>query len=298
MKPSAKIDVVCFGEVLWDVLPTGALPGGAPMNVAYHLRKLGIDSALISKIGDDNYGHDLVQMLKKEGIKLYCQTDAEQPTGLVNATEGENHEMTYDIAFPAAWDYIEWKPEYEKLVSEASYLVYGTLSNRYHITRETLHRLVPCANKNVFDVNLRTPHYQQPGVEVLLKETDILKMNLAELILITDWFSRGGSVEDRMKFLRHRFGIETIIVTRGGEGAILLAEEKLTDHPGYSIEVKDTIGSGDAFLAGFLAQTIRGADAAEALDFAAAIGAFVATKSGGTPSYVSEDVQRFKNAKK
>lgn len=294
MNANAKTDVVCFGEVLWDVLPTGALPGGAPMNVAYHLRKLGIHSALISKIGDDQYGHDLVQMLQKEGVQLYCQTDAEQPTGLVNATEGENHEMTYDIAFPAAWDFIEWKPEYEELASQSNYLVFGTLSNRYHITRETLHRLVQCSHRNVFDVNLRTPHYQQPGVEVLLKETDILKMNLAELVMITDWFGRGGNTEDRMKFLRHRFEIETIIVTQGGDGAMLLAEEKLLVHPGYRIDVKDTIGSGDSFLAGFLTQIIRGAETKQALDFAAAIGAFVATKSGGTPAYDTADIMEFR----
>lgn len=295
MKEAVHIDVVCFGEVLWDVLPTGALPGGAPMNVAYHLKKLGIEPALITRVGDDDYGHDLIKMMKNEGLHLRCEVDTQQPTGVVNTIEGEDHEMSYEIAFPAAWDFIQWQPEYADLTSKAQYFVFGTLSNRYHVTREALHRLVPAAQKTVFDVNLRAPHYQQPGIEVLLKETDVLKMNLAELTMITDWFDRGGHTDDRMKFLKHRFEIETIIVTKGAAGARLLTEDRFIHHPGYKIEVKDTIGSGDAFLAGYLARTIQGGSPGEALDFASQLGAFVATKAGGTPEYNMATIEEFRN---
>lgn len=290
MKNDSTIDVVCFGESLWDVLPTGALPGGAPMNVAYHLKKLGIRPGLITKVGDDDYGRDLIKIMEAAGIQLHCEVDTEHPTGVVNVIEGENHEMSYDIAFPAAWDFIRWQQSCDDLVAGADCFVFGTLSNRYHVTRETLFRLLTSSKQNVFDVNLRPPHFQQTGIEVLLKETNILKMNLAELHLITDWYDRAGNTEDRMKFLRHRFEIDTIIVTKGAAGAKLLTEACIIDHPGYQIKVLDTIGSGDAFLSGFLARRLHGDDAETALDFAAAIGAYVATRAGGTPEYKVEDI--------
>ena len=104
--------VVCFGEVLWDILPTGPLPGGAPMNVAYHLNKLGANPALITKVGEDAYGRDLLEMLSNNGVTVKYETDPEYPTGLVYANVGENHEMAYDIVYPSAWDFIEWKQEY------------------------------------------------------------------------------------------------------------------------------------------------------------------------------------------
>src|SRR5688500_12129404 len=98
MTSSTSHQVVCFGEVLWDILPTGALPGGAPMNVAYHLKKLGADPALITKIGPDDYGKKLVDMLSESGVSTqYFQTDKEYPTGLVYANVSDQHEVTYDI---------------------------------------------------------------------------------------------------------------------------------------------------------------------------------------------------------
>lgn len=248
--------------------------------------------ALITKVGDDHYGRDLIAMLEREGIGLAYETDGEHATGLVHVTEGDDHEMTYEIAFPAAWDFIQWQPSYEKLVSQAGCFVFGTLSNRYHVSREALHRLTSCSAMNVFDVNLRPPHFQQAGIEVLLRQTHMLKMNLSELVMITDWFGRGGHTEDRMKFLRHRFEIETIIVTRGAEGATILSDNRMAHHPGYKVKVQDTIGSGDSFLAGFLSRILRGTGAEEALDFASALGALIAGKAGGTPAYHQEEVNK------
>ena len=289
--------VICFGEVLWDILLTGPLPGGAPMNVAYHLNKLGANPSLITKVGDDDYGRDLLEMLSNDGVAVNFETDPQYPTGLVYANVGENHEMVYDIVYPSAWDFIEWKQEYADLVSKAEYLVFGSLTSRNEVSRNTLYQLLDVSKKNVFDINIRPPHFEQKQLEYLLQRTDLLKMNLAELELVTNWFDQSGSTIDRIKFVQDHFNIDQIIVTKGGDGAMLNDHGKIYEHPGYNVSVQDTIGSGDSFLAGFLAQTLKGEKAERALDFAAGIGAFVATKAGGCPEYEVEEIDELMETK-
>ncbi len=283
--------VVCYGEVLWDILPSGPLRGGAPMNVAYHLQKLKQNPALITKIGDDQYGKDLILPLEKEGVMVKYEVDPVHPTGLVYATEGANHEMSYDIVFPSAWDYIEWQKEYDAIVSTADYFVFGSLASRNEVSRKTLHRLIETAKMNVMDINVRPPHFERKQAEYLLERTDLLKMNLAELELVTDWFKQSGTATDRIKFVQDHFKIKHIIVTKGGDGAMVNDRGTIYEHSGYKVSVQDTIGSGDSFLAGYLAQLLKGEGAEKALDYAAAIGAFVATKAGGCPEYKVEEIR-------
>src|SRR3954468_3724885 len=142
MEALSQHDVVCFGEVLWDIIPAGALPGGAPMNVAYHLKKLGASPALITKIGSDDYGKKLVNMLSGAGVTTeYFQVDYEYPTGLVYANMNNHQEVSYDIVYPSAWDFIENEGDYKELVSNADHLVFGSLACRNKNSRDTLDQL-------------------------------------------------------------------------------------------------------------------------------------------------------------
>ena len=289
--PTPDYNVVCYGEVLWDILLTGPLPGGAPMNVAYHLKKLGMNPALITKVGYDDYGRDLVDMLAADEIAVKYEVDKDYPTGLVYANVGENHEMMYDIIFPSAWDFIEWKPEYTDIVSAAEFFVFGSLTSRNDVSRNTLYQLVEAARTNAFDINIRAPHFEQGQLEYLLHKTDLLKMNDHELQMVTDWSGRSGDLVDRMQFVQDHYKIPQIIVTRGGDGAILNDNGRFYENPGYKVEVQDTIGSGDSFFAGFMAQILKGSSMEEALDFAAGMGAFIATKAGGCPEYEVDEIQ-------
>ncbi|WP_018612044.1 carbohydrate kinase family protein [Segetibacter koreensis] len=285
MEPSQH-QVVCFGEVLWDILPSGALPGGAPMNVAYHLKKLGANPALITKIGTDDYGKRLVNILSENGVTTeYFQVDYERHTGLVYANVNNHHEVVYDIVYPSAWDFIELNEEFTGLLEKADYFVYGSLTSRNKESRDTLYQLLDIAKTKVLDINLRPPHFNRSLVEHLLESANILKMNEAELELITGWFSRFESTEDRMKLMQDQFDIDTLIVTMGSEGAIVSDRGRIHRHPGFTVNVADTIGSGDSFLAGFIHQLLIGASAETALTFASGIGAFIATQSGACPSY-------------
>ena len=110
-------------------------------------------------------------------------------------------------------------------------------------------------------------------------------MNLAELHLITGWFRDYKSNNDRIKLLKERFNINSIVVTNGGEGAILDYDSTFHNHSGYSVKVEDTVGSGDAFLAGIVSKLIDRAPPGEVLDFASMLGAFVASKKGACPNY-------------
>lgn len=286
MEPLSQHQVVCFGEVLWDILPGGAQPGGAPMNVAYHLKKLGRNPALITKIGLDDYGKKLINILSDDGVSTeYCQVDYKNATGLVYANLRNHQEVAYDIVYPAAWDFIEWKDEFTDLLEQAEFVVYGSLTSRSKVSRETLCRLLNTSKKKVLDINLRPPHFNRLHVEYLLQQADILKMNQAELELITGWFSHFRNIEDRMKLMQERFDIETVIVTMGGDGALVSNKDTMHRHPGFKVNVQDTIGSGDSFLAGFIHQLLNGSSVDNALSFSSGIGAFIASKAGACPRY-------------
>ncbi|WP_153800465.1 carbohydrate kinase family protein [Foetidibacter luteolus] len=278
--------VVCFGETLWDILPAGKMPGGAPMNVAYHLNKLGKNPAIISRIGLDDLGKELVQAFENRGMNTdYFQADDEKSTGKVYAEIRENNEVHYDIVKPVAWDFIAWDDSFTSLLSGARYFVFGSLATRCKQSRQTLLQCLDEAPVKVLDINLRPPHYNKKIVEELLKRADILKMNLAELHLITGWFSNYKNDEERISLLAERFALDTLLVTKGGDGAVLLYNGSFYNHPGYKVEVVDTVGSGDAFLAGFLSSVIDGALPDDALDFASRMGAYVASCRGGCPEY-------------
>ena len=245
--------VVCFGEMLWDVLPSGAKPGGAPMNVAYHLQKLGMHPAVISRVGNDEHGAQLRALLEANEITtVHVQHDAAHQTGVVLAHLNERAEAMYDIVQPVAWDFIEWHADLKKLVNEATYFLFGSLASRNNTSRNTLFQLLEQANTKVLDINLRAPHFTQSGVEVLLQQCHILKINDQELPLIAGWYGHLKKLEEQMAMLQERFNIQTIVTTRGGDGAVLKIGDDVYSHPGFKVKVKDTVGSGDAFLAALL----------------------------------------------
>lgn len=283
--------VVCFGEILWDMLPHATLPGGAPMNVAYHLNKLGINASLISKTGDDTWGQGLRTILSEAAIDTkYTQIDSVLETGKVLASVGANHEVTYDIKQPVAWDAIEINNQILDAVARSSYFVYGSLASRSPKSYQTLLALKEVAAKQVFDINLRAPHYSRNIIETLLSGVHLLKMNEAELALVASWYFEGLTVKDQIKTIRDRFNIHKIVVTLGAAGAIYYENDNFFQAPTFSITVADTIGSGDAFLAGFLQGLLHQKKPSEALAYAAALGALVATQHGACPNYNSAQI--------
>ena len=291
--------VVCFGEVLWDILPSGPVPGGAPMNVAYHLHKQQKNPALITRIGLDDQGKELLNIFSNYGVCTdYFQVDYDHETGKVFAEPNEHNEVVYDIVLSVAWDFIQWEDGFENLISSAEYFVFGSLSARNQVSKSTLLKALEIAKNKVLDINLRAPHFNRRIVEELLSKANFLKINLAELELITGWFSKYKSIEDRVKSINDKFNISNIVVTMGGDGAVLFLNGKVYRHNGYKVQVTDTVGSGDAFLAGLLTKLLDKAAPEDALAFASGIGAFIATQTGACPQYSNADIENLMIQKK
>lgn len=286
------MNTICFGEILWDILPDEKVPGGAPMNVCYHLNQLGQAAAIISKTGKDENGKGLLAFLKQHKVDIsLVQTDAQHATGTVIATQKGN-EMEYDIVQPVAWDFIDATEQLLEKVSKASYFVCGSLAARSGHSRAALYRLLDAARTKVIDINLRPPHFEKGTLEYLFQEADILKLNNHELSLITGWYIKEPDFEKQVTFLSDQFSIPTIIITKGANGAALYYNNTFYYHDGYKVTVADTIGSGDAFLAGFLSQHIKNNQPEASLEFACKLGAFVASKKGACPPYDVREVEK------
>lgn len=287
--------IVCFGEILWDLLPSGKIAGGAPMNVAYHAKIFGLQSQIISSVGMDDLGNDILSFLNDKGIPTnLVQRDYTLPTGTVNVNIDEIGTPTYEIIQPVAWDNIHSDESAKQAVKDAGTIVFGSLACRSERTRKTLMELLEIAKVKVFDVNLRQPFFSKDCIETMLPLATIVKVNDEELEILSTWFDARGNEVEKMKYLKKKFKLDALIVTKGANGAAFLNEHNHYIHSGFKVQVQDTIGSGDAFLGAFLNKSLGEASAEECLETACAAGAMVATKKGATPDYsLSETFQNF-----
>lgn len=284
--------IVCYGEILWDILPNGLNPAGATLNVAYHLKKMGIQSYIISRVGHDILGEELLKILKKWGIDYtFCIVDNNFPTGKVIAKiDTLLQEVSYEIIEPVAWDFIVVEKEHSKIIKNTDGLVFQSLSARNEISRKTLYTLLEYSSYKIFDVNLRPPFYSEHIIKELLEKSDLVKMSISELSEIISWLKSGTlSEEEAVCFLKECFNLKEILITKGNHGASYYGIDDLCEKYVIPINIKNTIGSGDAFFAGFLAKKINGDSSEEAMDQAITLGALVASKEGSCPNYDSKE---------
>lgn len=280
--------------MLWDMLPSGKQPGGAPMNVAIHLKNFGMNPAFISRVGDDDLGVELMEYLNNQEFNTnFIQTGITHLTGIVKVNLTDKTEVTYKIVQPVAWDYIQTTPENQQLVKDSDVFVYGTLSVRSQQSRDTLFELLKEAKLKVFDVNIRPPHLDRATTEYLLQQADVVKVNEHEITTVCDWFGIQPELETQMKFLYERFNLRLVCVTLGADGAVVLSNDGFHKQGGYVVEVQDTIGSGDSFLAMFLKEYISGSTIPAALKKACAVGALVASHRGATPNISESELGHF-----
>lgn len=280
-------EILCIGEILWDRLPSGAKPGGAPMNVALHLNAIGLDAAIASSIGKDKPGDELISFLKKSGVGTeYIQVDENLPTSEVLVHLDEKNNATYEICEPVAWDSIRLTNELMAKAKHSGLMIYGSLASRNPFTRETLMSLLDYDGVKLIDVNFRKPYDSQEVVEALLQKTDIVKLNDDELVVFAGWYNKNNDDEKSLvKWFVSHYNIQMLCVTKGEKGAMLYCDGEFYEHPGFKVNAVDTVGAGDAFLAGLIASLLNKKEPAEALAFACATGAFVASKAGATPEY-------------
>ncbi len=281
---------VTFGEILYDILNDNKEVGGAPFNVAYHLARMGIGTAMITRVGNDENGEGLLAFMQQKHITTaFVQIDYDHETSTVIASQCDAGEMSYEIKEPVAWDFIECSQEAIDVVSKAAWFIFGSLSSRNKVTEKTLLKLLELPVKKVFDINMRPPYVDKTRIEQLLMLSDVVKMNDVEFDTICNW-NHIESSEDSLNTIISRYELETLIVTKGSNGAFMYHNGKRYDNSGYKVNVADTIGCGDAFLSGIIYAFINHIPPQEAVDFASKLGAFIATRSGATPDYDKQDV--------
>lgn len=283
--PAAASEILCVGEVLWDSLPSGLFLGGAPFNVACHLRAAGMPAAMVSRIGNDRLGTEIVARATRFGVTVdLLQMDDRLPTGFVDVTLDEGGVPAYDIVAPAAWDAIASSEALLARAAAARAIVFGSLAQRQPITRATIEQLWQSTALMVFDVNLRPPFDHREVVRRSLQRAELVKMSEQELHQLTAWFGLPSGLREGATAIAEQFGCPTVCITRGDQGASLLHDGSWHEQDGFEVEVRDTVGAGDAFLAVLLVGLLNGTAPSAALEHANLIGAYVVTQYGAVPT--------------
>jgi fructokinase len=285
--------ICCFGEILWDIFPNEKKIGGAPLNVACRLNSFDTEVHLISRVGEDSNGEQILKYLQDQGLNLETiQIDEENPTGIVNVHLNDSNTASYTIEKPAAWDYISLDDKILKKVKSSDALIFGSLACRNQASKNTLFSLLDHSAFKVFDANLRPPNYTMGLILDLMKKSDFIKLNDEELLEICDHLNiKSPELEQRILQLAEFTGCKHICVTLGKDGAILLSEKRIYKNVGYIVKVKDTVGAGDSFLATLIHNFLLKKDPQETLDYSCAVGSLVASKTGANEPIKEEEIQ-------
>jgi fructokinase len=286
--------ILGIGELLWDMLPSGAALGGAPANFTVMAGRLGSHAAILSRIGRDDLGREAVHLLDPLPADTeYLQIDPAHETGRVTV-ELKTGQPSYEIHEPAAWDFMELNDDWVRLAERADAICFGSLAQRALESRQTIQTLAaqtPSHCVRVFDANLRAPFYSSEVLQESLSLATVMKLNDAEMPLVLGLLGLPASEPADPAALRA--GAERLLaefptlrmvaVTRGGEGSLLTTREGWHEHPGVATKVADTIGAGDAFTAAMAHYMLRGADLATLNEAGNRWGSWMASQQGAMP---------------
>lgn len=289
--------VVGLGEVLWDLLPSGKVLGGAPANFAYMANLLGDRGVVASRVGVDALGREARAVMASLGVSTqYLQGDSEHETGSAEVAIDDVGQPMFKIKESVSWDFLEWTPAWEELARKVDVVCFGSLAQRSATSAATVDRFLRTSRPDalrIFDVNLREQYYSNDILERSLRYADILKLTDHELIHLTSLlgFSARGEGERARQLLR-KCDLKLVCVTRGSRGSVLVSHEETVEHPGIAVEVADAVGAGDAFAACVAHHVVRGRSLEEISEFANRLASWVATQLGATPSVNRLEVQR------
>ncbi len=290
--PAKPPVIVGVGEILWDLLPAGKALGGAPANFAYHAHALGSAASVVSAVGQDRAGDEILQRLSSMGIhREFVAEDSRHPTGSVSVQIDSRGIPNYIIHEDVAWDFIPFEPGMNSLASTADAVCFGSLGQRSVVSRTTIQRFLAATRpecKRVLDINLRQHFYTRDIIIQSLELSNILKLNEDELPVMATMFALHGQVEDQLSQLLRQYHLEVIALTRGSRGAMLQTPHETVDCPGFSVVVADTVGAGDAFTAAMTIGLLARRPLMEVNRQACQVAAFVCTQPGATPTIPAE----------
>jgi fructokinase len=274
------------------MLPAGKQIGGAPANFAYHANALGADGVVVSQVGKDDLGREIIRRLNALGLETrYVATDASHPTGRVDVRLDARGVPDYVIHEPAAWDFITADAELRDLAYQTAAVCFGTLAMRSPVSREAIRTFLRSTRPNclrVFDINLRQAYHGEEVVRELLAISSILKLNDAELPVVARMLGIEGGPREVAHGLMDRYPLRLVALTRGPRGSALFTRTEASDHPGIPGPVADTVGAGDAFTAALVMGLLDGHDLDHINGFANRLAAYVCSQPGAMPPIPDE----------
>lgn len=280
--------IVGMGEALWDVLPEGKKIGGAPANFAYHVSQFGFDSQVVSAVGDDRLGNEILENFAEKKLNSLIEK-VPYPTGTVQVELDAEGVPMYDIKEGVAWDNIPFTPALEKLARRTHAVCFGSLAQRSVVSREAINRFLDAmpdgeGQCKIFDINLRQGFYTKEILCNSMKKCNILKINDEELVTISRMFGYPGiDLQDKCWILLAKYNLKMLILTRGINGSYVFTPGEISFVKTPEVEVADTVGAGDSFTAAFVAAILKGKPVAEAHRLAVEVSAFVCTQNGAMP---------------
>lgn len=285
--------VIGMGEALWDVLPEGKKIGGAPANFAYHVSQFGLPSCVVSAVGDDALGKEIVGNFTSKGLNQLI-AEVPYPTGTVQVEIDQAGVPQYEIKENVAWDNIPYTAHLESLAQRTKAVCFGSLAQRNVVSRNTINRFLDAMPQNedtlvVFDVNLRQGFYNRDILCNSMKRCNILKINDEELVTVSRMFGYPGiDLQDKCWILLGKYNLKMLILTCGINGSYVFTPGNVSFQPTPRVEVADTVGAGDSFTAAFISSLLKGKSVTEAHSLAVRTSAFVCTAKGAMPILPSD----------
>ena len=291
--------IVGMGEALWDVLPEGRKIGGAPANFAYHTSQFGYESRVVSAVGSDKLGDEILENFATKGLQGVIAT-VPYPTGMVQVELDPNGVPMYEIKEGVAWDNIPFTPELEELARSTRSVCFGSLAQRSIVSRETINRFLGTmpdgeGQCKIFDINLRQGFYTKEIICDSMERCNILKINDEELISISRMFGYPGiDLKDKCWILLAKYNLKMLILTCGINGSYVFTPGNVSFVATPRVEVADTVGAGDSFTATFVASVLSGIPIPESHKLAVEVSAYVCTQNGAMPLLPDEYTSRIK----
>ena len=282
--------IVGMGEALWDVLPEGKKIGGAPANFAYHVSQFGFDSRVVSAVGRDELGDEILKVFKEKNLKTQIE-QVDYPTGTVQVTLDGEGVPCYEIKEGVAWDNIPFTDELKRLALNTRAVCFGSLAQRNEVSRATINRFLDTmpdidGQLKIFDINLRQDFYTKEVLRESFKRCNILKINDEELVTISRIFGYPGiELQDMCWILLAKYNLKMLILTCGTNGSYVFTPGVVSFQETPRVPVADTVGAGDSFSGAFISSILTGKPLREAHEKAVKVAAYVCTQSGAWPAY-------------
>lgn len=280
--------VVGIGEALWDILPEGKKIGGAPANFAYHVSQFGLQSQVVSAVGDDKLGNEILENFGEKGLNVLIDK-VEYPTGVVQVQLDAEGVPCYDNKENVAWDNIPFTDRLERLAKRTCAVCFGSLAQRNVVSRQTINAFLDAmpngkGQYKIFDINLRQGFYTKEILCNSMEQCNILKINDEELVTVSRMFGYPGiDLQDKCWILIAKYNLEMLILTCGVNGSYVFTPGKVSFVETPTVQVADTVGAGDSFTGAFIAAILKGKSVSEAHQLAVNVSAFVCTQNGAMP---------------